>query len=253
MRLTVYAQERQFDAALAQYKSCRRALEEQLGVAPSAAVRAFARQLQQEGPKLTADPLSGGALSADEKRQVTVLYCELRVGEADEAGDQEDLLAVLQARQSRLAGIVRQQGGHVVQSYAGGLLAYFGYPQALENAALQSVRTAMALAAQSQSPAQPPLTVRVGVHSGLVVASPATGIPDMVGATSRTAIALRECAHPGEVVVSSATQGRTAGYFRFVEAGARRRRALPKGVAAFRVSLKSDFFNRISSENRHCA
>ena len=247
--MRLYAQDRQFDAALAQYERCRRVLEEQLGVAPSAAVRALARQLQQQGLKLTADPLSGGASLADERRQVTVLYCELRAGEADEVDDPEDALAVLQARQSRLAGIVRQHGGHVVQSYAGGLLAYFGYPQALENAALQAVRAAMALAAQSKS--QPPaLTVRVGVHSGLVVASPATGVPDMVGATSRIAIGLREYAGPGEVVVSSATQRRTAGYFRFAEASVRRRQALPKGLGAFRVVAESGARHRLAAATR---
>jgi DNA-binding SARP family transcriptional activator len=247
--MRLYAQDHRLDAALAQYESCRRTLEDQLGVAPSAALRAFARQLQQEGLKLGGDPLSGGAPLADEKRQVTVLYCELRAEEADEANDPEGLLNLLQTRQSRLAGMVRQQGGHIVQSYSGGLLAYFGYPQALENAALQAVRAALALAAQSKSQL-PLLAVRVGVHSGLVVASPSTGVPDMVGATSRIAIGLREYARPGEVVVSSATQRRTAGYFRFAETSVCRRQALSKGGAAFRVVAESGARHRLAAAAR---
>lgn len=63
-------------------------------------------------------------------------------------------------------------------------------------------------------------------------------------------IGLREYAGPGEVVVSSATQRRTAGYFRFAEASVRRRQALPKGLGAFRVVAESGARHRLAAATR---
>lgn len=196
------------DAALAQFEACLRVLKRELGVAPGAPLQAFAQRLREGA----GDAVSAGAVPKlpGDRRQVTVLYCGLVANDVD---DPEEAVVQLDAPQRRCEEIVRRHGGHLVQNHSGGLLAYFGYPQALETAALYALQSAQALAATSTSQ----VSVGVGVHSGLILTSPETRMPDAIGTTSGIAIRLRELASAGEVVVSAETRRRTAGYFRFAD------------------------------------
>jgi len=68
---------------------------------------------------------------AGERRQLTVLFCDL-VGSTELSSklDPEDLREVVRAYQGAAAGAVERFGGHVAQYLGDGILAYFGYPQA---------------------------------------------------------------------------------------------------------------------------
>jgi len=54
-------------------------------------------------------------------------------------------MALLQAPQIRCLEIIRRFSGHIVQAHGGGLLAYFGYPLAREDACRSAVYSALAL------------------------------------------------------------------------------------------------------------
>src|SRR4029453_15148055 len=105
-----------------------------------------ARGHQKRGPRASAPlpgarPAAGASgtgrappLSEPERRQLTVLFCDL-VGSTALAVklDPEDLREVVRGFQGCCATVVTQMGGHVARFMGDGLLVYFGYPQAHED------------------------------------------------------------------------------------------------------------------------
>lgn len=205
--MRLLALDSQPDVALAQFEACQRVLKRELGVAPGAPLQAFAQRLRET---LAAVATVSAPKLPEDRRQVTVLYCSLV---ADNMDDPEEAVVRLHGPRRHCEEIVRQHGGHLVQNHSGGLLAYFGYPQALENAALYALQSAQALVATAISQ----ISVGVGVHSGLILTSAEARMPDAIGTTSGVAIRLRDLAGAGEVVVSAETRRRTAGYFHFAD------------------------------------
>lgn len=238
--MRLYVQNGQPEAALAQYETCRRVLESELGVRPNAELQHFAKSIRT---RIESAPPEVDSIPSEERRQVTVLYCEISASGID---DPEDAIAILREPQARCRAIVRQHAGHVVQTYNGSLLAYFGYPQALENAALYAVRAAGALVAQSS----PQLAVRIGIHSGLIVTSVNPAAPDAIGTTSGIAIRLRELADAGEIVVSAESRHRVTGYFHFARIGKHLLRKLSHTVEAFRVIGQTGACHRLAANSR---
>lgn len=220
--MRLYALNDQLSAALDQYQACCRLLQKELGTLPEEETQQLADSIRQ-GKLRPATPERQPAASAPavaERRQVTVLYCELRLTASD---DLDEAVSVLQAPQARCADLIRHYAGHLVQTHGGGLLAYFGYPQANEHAARHAVEAALAIAAMTAAG----MEIRTAVHSGQVLSGGPAAMPDSAGQTSLLAIQLRHGAAPGEVVVSEETQRLVAGYYAFREQG---RQALP-GIA----------------------
>ena len=81
--------------------------------------------------------------AAAERRQVTVLFGDL-VGSTAlaERLDPEDVGEVIGAYQRCCTAAIARLGGHVARCFGDGILAYFGYPQAQEDAAERAVRAA---------------------------------------------------------------------------------------------------------------
>jgi len=110
-------------------------------------------------------------MSSAERRQLTVLFCDL-VGSTALASrlDPEDLREIIGAYHRCVADAVGRFGGFVANYMGDGVLVYFGYPQAHEDEAEQAVRAGLALVdAVGQLPAGEPLRVRVGIGTGEVV------------------------------------------------------------------------------------
>jgi hypothetical protein len=92
-------------------------------------------------------PLSATASAADaERRQLTVLFCDL-VDSTRLAGqlDLEDLREVVRAYQETCAKVIARFDGHIAQYLGDGLLVYFGYPLAHEDAAPRAVRAGLGI------------------------------------------------------------------------------------------------------------
>src|SRR5262245_7107087 len=97
-------------------------------------------------PLQTAPP-PAASLSLDaERRQLTVMFCDL-VGSTALATqlDPEDLREVVRAYQAACAEIIQRFEGYIAQYLGDGLLVYFGYPQAHEDDAQRAVRTGLGL------------------------------------------------------------------------------------------------------------
>src|SRR5262249_7487205 len=91
--------------------------------------------------KTTANRPSRSALATPsgrsaERRQLTVLFVDLVDSTPlSQTLDPEDLRDVMHAYHEAVAGAIRRSGGFVAKFMGDGVLAYFGYPQATEDAA----------------------------------------------------------------------------------------------------------------------
>ncbi|HEX3556514.1 MAG TPA: AAA family ATPase [Thermoanaerobaculia bacterium] len=182
------------------------------------------RDLLRQAPAVGEDrgeksaPPSAGPHPTGERRQVTVVCCEL-VGTDGPSGppqafdpeELQDLMLRLRALAQEVAG---RYDGHLGNALGGQrLLICFGYPQAHEDNAERAVRAALELAdqvAQTSLEAGRPivLALRAGVHSGsaVVAASPQGQEPMTLGTTLDLAVELQSLAAPGCVLVSPATR-----------------------------------------------
>ena len=84
---------------------------------------------------------------------------------------------MIRGYQEVCAGAVGRLDGHIAKYLGDGLLVYFGYPQAHEDDPQRAVRAGLAilqdmarLNARLKSEKDLELTVRIGIHTGLVVA-----------------------------------------------------------------------------------
>src|SRR5690242_17653455 len=89
-------------------------------------------------------PLSGPGPPAAERRQLTVMFCDM-VGSTKLSVrlDPEELREVVRAYQAACAEVIECFAGYVAQYLGDGLLVYFGYPAAHEDAAQRAVRTGL--------------------------------------------------------------------------------------------------------------
>ncbi len=213
--MLLYALNGQNGAAIRQYDTCCQLLKKELATLPDEETRHLAErirngELRRESIGSIHPPRSQ---EPAERRQVTVLYCELSVGAEDDPDETMDLLL---APQARCIEIIRQFSGHIVQTHGGGLLAYFGYPQAREDAAHRAVKAALAVTREAGRGVE----VRVGVHTGLIITGGELSLPDTSGKTSKIAIQIRKMAAHNEVAISQTTRNIVVGYFDCIGLGA---------------------------------
>jgi class 3 adenylate cyclase len=84
--------------------------------------------------------------------------------------DPEDLREIVGAYHRCVANTVGRFGGFVAKYMGDGVLIYFGYPEAHEDDAERAARTGLAVIdAVGRLATQEPLTVRIGIATGLVV------------------------------------------------------------------------------------
>ena len=120
------------------------------------------RELRELEAAPAADrPTQSSRAPAAERRQLTVVFVDLVGSTALSARlDPEDMGVVIRAYQECCAGVVRRWDGHVAKYLGDGVLAYFGWPQAHEDAAERAVRAALGIAAalaELETPAGAPL------------------------------------------------------------------------------------------------
>jgi DNA-binding SARP family transcriptional activator len=244
--MRLYARNGESEVALSQYAASCEVLKRELGVLPSEEARALADRIRGGEFFAAHTPVPGVAINlpmpAAERRQVTVLYCELA---ATGVEDPDEALNLLRGPQARCSEIIRSHAGFVVQVRGGSLLAYFGYPQASEHAAQIAVQAALAMTRTKFTG----LDLRAGVHTGVVISGDLL-VPDATGATSGMAIRLRQIVDPGEVAISAATQRLVAGYFDCTSLGLRQLRGIARPLEAFRVERESGAQGRLEASDR---
>ena len=118
---------------------------------------------------------------------------------------------MLQAYQRECRAIIERYEGHVARTFGDGILAYFGWPAAREDAAERAVRAGLDIVEAVPALAGPePLSVRVGISTGIVVigeadlAHPAAP-SDAFGETLHIAARLQTLAPANSVLVAEST------------------------------------------------
>jgi class 3 adenylate cyclase/predicted ATPase len=161
-----------------------------------------------------------------ERRQLTVMFCDL-VDSTSLAGhlDPEDYRDVVRAYLETCAEVIQRFDGHIAKYLGDGILVYFGYPHAHEDDAQRAVYAGLgmreAIAQMNERLARERglcLAVRLGIHTGLVVAGElgggATREPlAIVGETPNIAARLQAVAEPNTVVISITTYQLVQGFF----------------------------------------
>ena len=146
-----------------------------------------------------------------ERRQVTVLFCELvDAAMLSERLDVEDASEIIRAYQASCSEVVERFEAHVAPYPGDGLLVYFGFPSTHEDDALRAVRTGLEiierveqLNARWQREKGVSLGVRLGIHTGMVVAGDRRE-PPVLGALSLV-VRLKDLADPNAIAISGVT------------------------------------------------
>jgi len=152
-----------------------------------------------------------------ERRQITVMFCDLVNSTAlTSALDPETMEQLLHAYQDLCAGEIARFDGFVEHFMGDGVLAYFGYPKASENAAERAVQAGLYVVEAIKglvTTSGEPLAARIGIATGLVVTRGRilrgnVNEHPVVGETVNLAARLQNCADPGSVVVAASTHKR---------------------------------------------
>jgi class 3 adenylate cyclase/tetratricopeptide (TPR) repeat protein len=193
-----------------------------------------------------------------QRRQITVMFCDL-VGSTTLSGrlDPEDFREVLGLYQEVAVEAIERYSGYVTQLLGDGVVACFGYPKAHEDDAQRAVYAGLDivvglgdLSARTKSRFDASLEVRIGCHTGLVVAGAmeAGSRRDefaMVGETPNIAARLQAVAAPGSLVVSEVTQGLIQGYFETESLGQRTLPGVSRPILVYRVLRSTGVEHRL--------
>ena len=183
-----------------------------------------------------------------ERRQLTVMFCDL-VGstELTEALGPERMERLLRAYQDACIAEIARFDGFVERVIGDGILAYFGFPLASEDAAERAVRAGLGIVGavkQISSPSAAPLAVRIGIASGLVVTGKAVSRPGsserpVTGDAVNIAARIQGLAEPDSVVVAASTRELVRGLFEMNELGPRELRGISLPIKMWRVEIQA--------------
>ncbi|MDB5407426.1 MAG: guanylate cyclase [Rhodospirillales bacterium] len=178
-------------------------------------------------PKLPA-PLVRAAGASAERRQLTVLFCDLVGSTALSARlDPEDMRDMMRAYHDCCANVVARFDGFVAKYMGDGVLVYFGYPHAHEDDAERAVRAGLAFIeaiGSTSLPGELKLQLRVGIATGLVVVGDLIGSgaaqeETVVGETPNLAARMQSLADPNTVVIAADTWRLIGGLFEYRDLG----------------------------------
>ena len=230
---------------------------EQLGLSLGNRRRLLKAIAEREIAKSKPSDAEAGEASGDaERRQVTVLFCDM-VGSTALSGtvDPELLGNLIRRYQDAAAGAIGRFGGFVAKFMGDGVLAYFGFPRAFEDAAERAVHAAIGILAEVggiELPDGTRVQARVGIATGLVVVGEIVGSGTaqertIVGETPNLAARLQALATPDTILISEATQNLVGGLFELELTGEHALKGFSRPVLAWRVR------GQASAESRFAA
>ena len=165
-------------------------------------------------------PACGASLQVREEarsRYMSVLFCDL-AGSTSMAGSigDEAMFSLIRRYQQICNQVTEAEGGYVAKYMGDGMLAYFGYPDAMKNSAARAVSAALRILRKTAGITLPEggtLTASAGVATGWMVvgdarAGAAAAEVMAIGSTVNLAARLQAEAGPGRVAVAPATSQR---------------------------------------------
>ncbi len=177
-------------------------------------------------PEEPAPARSSAQLAGAERRQLTVMFCDLAGStELSAQLDPEDLRDLLLQYQEKTTAAIRQFDGFVAQFLGDGMLIYFGYPSAHEDDAQRAIRAGLEILIGMQDlnrihfQGRTRLSVRIGIHTGPVVVSE-VGSGERrehlaLGETPNVAAKLQALAEPDTLLITAATRRLVVDSFMF--------------------------------------
>ena len=204
---------------------------------------------------------SDAGRSAAERRQLTVMFCDLVGSTALSAQlDPEELREVVHSYQAIGIEIVSRYDGHIAQYLGDGLLVYFGYPVAHEDDAARAVRAGLEIVGKVHTLRTPSpvstgegggedrLQVRIGIHTGLVVIGEIGGREKRellaLGETPNLAARIQGQANLDEVMISAATYRLVEGLFECENRGQPELKGISIPLTLYRVVKAGDAQSR---------
>jgi class 3 adenylate cyclase/predicted ATPase len=214
--------------------------------APPLASDSIRTEPSQDGPTRAPEPSRRAAEA--ERRQVTVMFCDLVAStELSQQLDPEDYRAVVRAYQAAAADAIQPYDGYIAQYLGDGLLVYFGWPQAHEDAAHRAVHASLALL-DALGPLHEThlfphygvrIAVRIGLHTGLAVIGEMGGADRSealaMGDTPNLAARIQGLASPNTVALSAATARLVLGAFALEDRGTHALKGVTEPMQVFRV------------------
>jgi class 3 adenylate cyclase/tetratricopeptide (TPR) repeat protein len=187
-----------------------------------------------------------------EKRQVTVMFCDMEgYTSISEKLGPEGVYTLMDQVYEILIHKVNDFGGTVNELTGDGIMALFGAPIALEDAPQRAIRSALSIHKEitrfserlSAEKGIPPIRMRAGINSGPVVIGTVgnnlrvdfKAIGDTVNLASR----MESIAEPGTTYVTEDTFKLTEGLFRFENLGEREIKGKKAPIRVYRVLAPS--------------
>ena len=205
-----------------------------------------------EKSSVAEEPGSGDA----ERRQVTVMFADMVGSTALSAKLDPELLGGLIRRyQDAVAGAIGRYGGFVAKFMGDGVLAYFGFPRAFEDAAERAVRAAIGILSEVgaiETPDGSRVQARIGIATGLVVVGEiiGTGMAQertIVGETPNLAARLQALAGTDCIFISESTQRLLGGLFELTHTGEHELKGFARPVPAWRVDGEASVESRFAA------
>jgi class 3 adenylate cyclase len=193
---------------------------------------------------------------AVERRQLTVVFVDI-VGSTALSGrlDPEDLIQLLRRYRDACVESITKYEGFIAQYLGDGILAYFGFPHAQEDAAERAIRAGLEIVEKVRQIKQPDgeaLQARIGVATGLAVTGGVAGVgpageETVVGDTPNLAARLQALADPGCVLVGPLTHRLTADFFEFSLVGEHVIKGFRESISVWRVIRESATESRFAA------
>jgi class 3 adenylate cyclase/predicted ATPase len=210
---------------------------------------------------VTSRDIGGGAQNghAAERRHLTVMICDLVGSTALSARlDPEDMGAVIDAYQATCARITLSYDGFIADFRGDGIFAYFGYPRAHEDDAERTVRAALEIVAavtRLETRAGEPLSVRIGIATGLVIVGDLRGEGSLrehsvIGDAPNLAARLQTLVEPNMVVVADSTRRLLGNLFRLRDLGRHELKGIGGPIGAWVVEGLSASESRFKAVRR---
>ncbi len=201
----------------------------------------------REGSEIPPAAKTGASTDA-ERRQVTIMFCDL-VGSTELSGqmDAEDLRALIAQYQDACRAAIAKYEGFIARYMGDGVLAYFGYPKSHEEDPERAVLAGLALLEsihslneQATKSARSELAVRIGIATGLVVVGDLIGEgasreSPVIGETPNIAARLQSLAEPNTIVIANSTHRLTGQAFEYHALGARNLKGVKEPIEAWVV------------------
>jgi class 3 adenylate cyclase/predicted ATPase len=200
-------------------------------------------------------PTTTKSRDAAERRQLTVMFCDLVDSTALSTKlDPEDLRGIIAAYHRCCTELVERNGGFVAKYMGDGVLIYFGYPRAHEDDAERAVRAGLGCldAVRHLNIKSVKLQARIGIATGLVVVGDLIGEgsaqeQSVVGETPNLAARLQATAEPGRLTIAESTRQQIGALFDLEDLGARQLAGFAEPQRAWRVLCESSVVSRFEA------